>query len=127
VTSICNNCRNLTSLRLPGESLSALDLLHLLPQHRSRPLIELQYCWSLQQESEVQACAALFSGLKSFTVTFTLKCINYCPNITETGLTSLVIACTRLYYLQAKHPTIDAAAAERIRDSRSPGRIVVRC
>jgi hypothetical protein len=74
VTAICKNCRNLTSLHLPCEGLSATDLLHLLPQHRKRPITELECRWALQQESEVQACAALFSGLRTLRVTVPAQC-----------------------------------------------------
>jgi hypothetical protein len=63
VFAICKNCRHLTWLNVPGASLSVDELLYLLPQHRKQPVTDLECRWVLQQESEVHACAALFSGL----------------------------------------------------------------
>jgi hypothetical protein len=74
VTTICLHCRNLTALLLPFASVSLNDLLHLLPQDRKQPVTELACRWALQQESEVQACATVFSGLKVLRVTIPEQC-----------------------------------------------------
>jgi hypothetical protein len=74
VTAFCVNCRNITALKVPDSPLSLADLQHLLPQHRKHPITELEGDWALQQESEVLACAALFSGLTILKVTVPAQC-----------------------------------------------------
>jgi hypothetical protein len=72
--AVCQHCTRLTTLCLPNASFLLSNFLHLLPQHRKQPLAELECRWALQQESEVQACAALFSGLKSLMITVPAQC-----------------------------------------------------
>jgi hypothetical protein len=73
-SAICANCRHLTALTVPSISLTLNDLQHLLPQHRTQSLTALACRWALQDESEVHACAALFSGLQKLEVTFSAEC-----------------------------------------------------
>jgi hypothetical protein len=71
---VCKLGRNLTALCFPGSDIALAALLHLLPQHRQRPVTELACRWVLQDESEVHACAALFSGLHKLTVSVPAQC-----------------------------------------------------
>jgi hypothetical protein len=74
VSAVCEKCRNLTALVIAQSSISFADLQHLLPQHRKQFVTELACCWALQHESEVQACAKLFSGLRVLRVAVPAQC-----------------------------------------------------
>jgi hypothetical protein len=69
VTAICSAALNLTSLQLSTGRIEPSDMLLLLPQCRKQRLTSLCCGWELQLVSEVQACAALFPGLKVLKVT----------------------------------------------------------
>jgi hypothetical protein len=132
VNAICLHCKNLTALCVPGTDISLPALLHLLPQHRQRPVVELACRWALQQDNEVQACAALLSKLRVLTVTVPAQCarafataIPYLPSIdsltitaapglrmqeaSET-LTDIAKYCRRLQLFSYSDGSIDASA-----------------
>jgi hypothetical protein len=80
--------------------------LHLLPQHRKQPLTELECRWAVTKESEVQACAALFSRLTTLRATVPAYC--------EHAFAKCVLHLHRVHTLTIALDNKPAASAEPI-------------